>query len=115
VCVENVVAAIRFAVSALGRNDAETFIVSDDDDDLNDYRGVESTLRKAFGLSTYPVRPVLLPGWALGLALGARGRSNTNPHRVYSGAKLAAAGFLRPVTLESGLVSFAEWYRSGRR
>jgi nucleoside-diphosphate-sugar epimerase len=115
VCVENVVAAIRFAVSALGRNDAETFIVSDDDNDLNDYRGVESTLRKAFGLSTYPVRPVPLPGWVLGLALGARGRSNTNPQRVYSGAKLAAAGFLRPVTLESGLVSFAEWYRSGRR
>lgn len=115
VCVENVVAAIRFVVAAATGDDPETFIVSDDDDDLNDYRGVESTLRRAFELPEYPVRPIALPNWMLGLALRARGRSNTNPQRVYSGAKLAAAGFVKPVSLESGLVSFAEWYRSGRR
>lgn len=115
VCVENVVAAIRFVVSAETGDDTATFIVSDDDDDLNDYRGVESTLRRAFELPEYPVRPMPLPDWMLGLALRARGRSNSNPRRVYSGAKLAAAGFAKPVSLESGLVSFAEWHRSGRR
>lgn len=111
VCVENVVAAIRFAADAPAAS-GETFIVSDDDDELNDYRGVESTLRRAFGRPEYPVPPLPLPGPLLGLALRARGRSNTNPNRVYSSAKLAAAGFSKRTSLKAGLVSFADWFRS---
>jgi nucleoside-diphosphate-sugar epimerase len=114
VCVENVVAAVRFAFDAPAATGPETFIVSDDDDALNDYRGVESTLRQAFGLSEYPVPPMPLPGSLFGLALRARGRSNNNPNRVYSSAKLAAAGCPKQTSLESGLVSFADWYRRSR-
>ena len=111
VCVDNVVAAIQFAVRAHVTAGAETFIVSDDDDDLNNYHDVESTLRTRFGWNAYVVPPLPLPTAFLKMILKFRGRSNANPNRVYSSAKLTNAGFERPTPLAAGLVLFADWYR----
>jgi nucleoside-diphosphate-sugar epimerase len=111
VCVENVVAAIRFALSAPLPAGADTFIVSDDDDPLNNYRAVESILATRLGRGGNAVPPLPVPAAFLAAVLRLRGRSNANPNRVYSGAKLAGAGFRPPATLTAGLESFADWYR----
>jgi len=111
VCVDNVVAAIRFALDAPLAAGPEVFIVSDDDDPLNNYRAVESRLAARLGRGDYPVPPLALPAAVLAAILRLRGRSNANPNRVYSGAKLAGAGFRRPAPLAAGLESFADWYR----
>jgi nucleoside-diphosphate-sugar epimerase len=114
VCVDNVVAAIRFAATVRVTAGAETFLVSDDDDALNNYRDVESVLRARLGRGAYPVPPLPLPGAVLRTMLKLRGRSNANPDRVYSASRLTSAGFARPTSLAAGLASFADWYREIR-
>ena len=111
VCVDNVVAAIQFAINAKGSDGAETFIVSDDDDELNNYQDVESALRARLGCGEYVVSPFALPRTLLKVMLVLRGRSNTNPNRIYSSTKLSSAGFTRATALAAGLASFADWYR----
>jgi nucleoside-diphosphate-sugar epimerase len=111
VCVDNVVAAIRFVSSLPVMGGSDTFIVSDDDDPLNNYRAVESLLAARLGRGGYPVPPLPVPAAFLAAVLRLRGRSNANPNRVYSAAKLARAGFRPPTTLAAGLESFADWYR----
>jgi nucleoside-diphosphate-sugar epimerase len=114
VCVDNVVAAIRFATTVPVTAGTETFLVSDDDDELNNYRDVESALRARLGRGGYPVPPLPVPSVVLRMALRLRGRSNANPDRVYSASKLTGSGYVRPMSLAAGLASFADWYRESR-
>lgn len=111
VYVDNVVAAIRFATNVHLTSPAEIFIVSDDDDALNNYRDVESILRRSLGCDDYVVPPLPLRRALLGTVLKLRGRSNANPSRVYSSARLTSAGFKKPTSLAAGLALFADWYR----
>jgi nucleoside-diphosphate-sugar epimerase len=111
VCVDNVVAAIRFATTVPIKSGTETFIVSDDDEDLNNYRDVESILISRFECNDYVVPPLSLPRALFKVLLKCSGRSNANPNRVYSGAKLTNAGFKKATPFTAGLVLFADWYR----
>ncbi len=111
VCVDNVVAAIRFATNIDIASTPEIFIVSDDEDTLNNYRDVEAILRKRFGRDDYLVPPLPVPEVFLRTMLKLRGRSNANPNRVYSSARLTSAGFKKPTSLAAGLELFADWYR----
>jgi len=114
VCVDNVVAAIRFAATVRVEAGAETFLVSDDDDELNNYGDVESQLRARLGRGAYPIPPLPLPEVVLRAVLKLRGRSNVNPNRRYSASRLTSSGFRRPTTLAAGLAAFADWYRQVR-
>ena len=111
VCVDNVVAAIVFAMKVGMASGSETFIVSDDDDSANNYRDVESMLRRALGCGEYAFAPAAVPSRVLRTLLRWSGRSNSNPNRVYSGAKIAAAGFHKVVSLDAGLALFGDWFR----
>lgn len=111
VCVDNVLAAIRFAIDVRLAGGAETFIVSDDDDDLNNYRDVEAILRARLGCGDHVVPPVPLPPALLRMVLRLQGRSNANPDRVYSNVRLTGAGFRKATPLAAALASFADWYR----
>lgn len=111
VCVDNVIAAIRFTAHMQVIDGTEIFIVSDDDDASNNYRDVESTLRRELGCSARLVPPLPLTTAFLRLALKLRGRSNLNPNRMYSTAKLRRAGFTPTTSLATGLTRFADWYR----
>lgn len=111
VCVDNVTAAILFATRVAMVSGSETFIVSDDDEGANNYRDVESTLRRALGRGQYAIAPPAVPSAVLRALLRWSGRSNSNPNRVYSGAKIAAAGFRKAVSLEVGLAQFCDWFR----
>ena len=110
VCVDNVVAAIRFATEVHVTSPSEIFIVSDDDDTLNNYRDVASILRRSLGRGDYAVPPLPISRTLLRMVLKFRGRSNANPNRVYSDARLTGAGFRKATTLAAGLASFGDWY-----
>ncbi len=111
VSVHNVAAALGFLAITRRAIDRHTYLISDDEDPSNTYRDVEQILRREFG------RERAAPTWSmppavLSAGLRARGRSNTNPNRIYSDAKLKAAGFAKPWTFEAALADFARWFRA---
>lgn len=111
VSVHNVVAALSFLATTDRTIDQNTYIISDDQDPSNNFQDVERFLRREFGCER--AAPVLtMPPPVLSAVLRARGRSNTNPNRIYSDEKLKAAGFAKPWALHSALIDFARWYRA---
>ena len=110
--VENVVAAIEFLVRYDEKLCGETFIVSDDDADANNFSNVEVVLMAAFGQKGYRIQTLSLPLAWLASILWLMGRNNVNPHCNYDPGKLLALGFVRPVTFAEGLENYARWYRS---
>lgn len=111
-CVDNVVAALIFLTDTDKPLNQEVFIVSDDDSPANNYRDIEMRLMQCFGLSDYAFPPISLPDFMLSLLLRLAGRTNINPRRVYDSRKLTGLGYRKPVTLEAGISSFSDWYKS---
>ena len=111
VCIANVVAAIVFLIEAAGTVGGEVFIVSDDEDQTNNYRDVERYILRMFSLADYPLPRLRLPPAVLSVLLRLAGRSNLNPATIYDGRKLAAAGFRKAVSFTEGLRIFTAWYR----
>jgi nucleoside-diphosphate-sugar epimerase len=104
--VGNVAAALQFLALREQTDDHELYIISDDDDPLNNYRSIETELMRLLGVASYPLPPLPMPSWILALVLRLSRRSNTNPHRIYSWARLAQAGFRKPTTLRENLRQF---------
>lgn len=110
VCVENVVAALVFLLSA-ENIDREVFIISDDDSHINNYRDIENRLLDNFGVS-YPFPRVFVPEIFLGSLLRLVGKSQINPSIKYSDQKLASIGFKKTRILKVALDEFAVWYKN---
>jgi nucleoside-diphosphate-sugar epimerase len=106
VAVENVIAAVTFLATAPVERSGGTFLISDDNSENNNYAYVESRLAIAFG-KLLPAAGHSLPAPLLRLLLRLRGRSNVNPYRRYSCAKLLETGFSRPVAFENALDAYA--------
>lgn len=106
--VETVAAAALFLADTPLASQQEVFIVSEDEDPINNYRDIEDLLMQACGSRRYPLpvprldRPLLKP------ALWLASRSNTNPDRRYSSAKIRNAGFTAPVALGTAVRAFAK-------
>lgn len=113
--VECVAAAALFLAAAPLRERCERFIVSQDEEPDNNYAALEAFFVRRFGAARYPFLPLPLPGAALRLALRASGRSNFEPHRRYSSAKLAERGFKPPRSFEAALVEYADWIKRHAR
>lgn len=113
--VANVVAAIIFLSGHSGRFGGETFIVSDDDADTNNFRDVESALMRGFGLPDYAFPRLPLPLDVLRMLLLLLGRNNINPRCNYSGQKLQALGFQRPMNFEAGLADYIASHTAASR
>lgn len=111
VSVYNVAAALSFLATADGGVDQQTYIISDDGEPSNNFRDVERILARELGRQR-PAPLLTLPPRLLSAALRAKGRSNTNPDRIYSDAKLKAAGFAKPWSFEAALADFARWFRA---
>jgi nucleoside-diphosphate-sugar epimerase len=109
--IDNVIAAIRFAIDFPGHFAGETLIVSDDDAPKNNFRDVESTLRAVLGLGGYPVPLVSLPRFVLELLLRAMRRNIVNTRCRFSAAKMREMGFVPSLTFENALIGYAEWDR----
>lgn len=111
VSVYNAAAALGFLATADGGTDQQAYLISDDDDPSNNFRDVERILARELGRQ-HPAPLLTLPSRLLSAALSIRGRSNTNPDRIYSDAKLKGAGFVKPWSFEAALADFARWFRA---
>jgi len=109
VCLENVIGALKFLTEKPDKLFGDIFITSDDDDPLNNYYDVQDILIERFGKAKIKV-PIFLPPFLLKSLLSIKGRSNTNPYRIYSSHKLRSAGYKRPITFETGIFNFTNWY-----
>jgi nucleoside-diphosphate-sugar epimerase len=109
VSVGTVVAAIDFVANLERPLRAEVVFVSEDDAPANNYRDVEAVLRRAFGRPAPSFPTLCAPAWLQRTVLGAAGRSNTNPLRRVSPAKLRGLGFRAPATFEAALEDYARY------
>lgn len=111
VSVYNVAAALSFLATADGGVDQQGYIISDDGAPSNNFREVERILGRELGRER-PAPLLTLPPRLLAAALRVKERSNTNPNRIYSDAKLKAAGFTKPWSFEAALADFAQWFHA---
>jgi nucleoside-diphosphate-sugar epimerase len=113
--VEHVAAAVEWAASAALTEPTERFIVGQDEEPDNDYAALEDFFVRRFGAARYPVPVVSPPRAVLRLALRAAGRSDVEPQRVYSSARLAQRGFRGPRSFTAALEEYADWIRDRAR
>jgi nucleoside-diphosphate-sugar epimerase len=111
VSVHNVAAALSLLATTHHAIDQQIYICSDDEDPLNNFRDVEQILRHELS------RERRVPAWSLppsllSAMLRVRGRSNANPERVHSDAKLRALGFAKPWAFDRAVSEFADWFRT---
>jgi len=111
VSVKNVVDAIMFLAQFAGDVFGQCYIVSDDEAEENNYFDVSSLLSHHLGLSQ--VRKVDIPfqSFILSVLLRIIRCTNNNPHRIYSGQKLAKLGFSKTVSFQDEIRRFAQWYQ----
>jgi nucleoside-diphosphate-sugar epimerase len=114
VCVENVVAVIRWLICTEADVDRQCFIVSDDDAEENNFADVSRLLSQYLGVKPTSNAVFECPPLILSAMLRAMGRSNANPYRTYSCSKLMRWGFHKPVSFQDGLKRFADWYKRTR-
>ena len=107
--VEYVAAAALFLVAAPLDAAVERFIVSQDEEPMNNYRSLEDFFVARFAAAPYPVPPLSVPPAALRVALRIAGRSDVEPRRRYSGARLRARGFREPRPFGAALEEYARW------
>lgn len=105
--VETVAAAVVFAATQDRAVDDGLYLVADDEALGNNFRDVEAVMRRAWGLSGYPLPRVPLPTAALTAALRAVGRLSFDPRTRFSSARLLASGFSRPVAFDDALRRYA--------
>jgi nucleoside-diphosphate-sugar epimerase len=110
VYIDNVVSALVFLINLNQTLEMETFIVSDDESPINNYRDIEKYLIKKLGRKDYFFPRIPFPKVILRALLKLAARSNTNPNRVYQCCKLMGAGLKKPIAFEDGLETFANWY-----
>jgi nucleoside-diphosphate-sugar epimerase len=111
VSVGQVVSALHFLALAEQSWGGSIFIVSDDENPLNNYHNVEKYLIGAVGGRDYSFPRIPIPTPVLSMMLRLAGRSNSNPFRKYDAGKLRAAGFKHTTRFEADLDSFADWYK----
>lgn len=112
--VDTVVAAIRFLCEIRQPLENEVFIVSDDDDPLNNFRDVERILMEELRIAPYAIARVPLPRFVLESLMRLKGRSEINTCTAYRCDKLLSWGFTKPIAFEVALRSFAGAYRQAR-
>lgn len=112
VAIENVVAAIKFLISYEDDNGDNIFIISDDEDDLNEYRRIESAMMSCFGHRDYPMPVIPMPLMILRLALKYARKTNYNPRSIYSCRKIVNSGFRKETSLGESLIKFAKWHKN---
>lgn len=109
--VETVAAALLHLAELPLEKGGEVFIVSDDDEDANNFHDVNGIIRQEIGRPAVSIPQIVLPRTMLETLLKARGRPNSNTRVVYSPNKLLARGFARPIAFEQALRQHvrAEW------
>lgn len=110
--VENVVAAIWYLARLDANIDGQCFIISDDEVPENNYQDVMALLSKHFGIRQTYVIPLPLQELILSILLRITQHTNSNPRRIYSCEKLISVGFKKPISFNSEIARFADWYKN---
>lgn len=110
--VQAVVDAIQFLIEEKRKLDCEVFIVSADDDPLNNYHDIEKILIDALSLTMYPVPKVPVPRLVLEKVLLAAGRPTIDSQIVFSPEKLKKFGFYNKYNISQELKSLAKYYKN---
>jgi nucleoside-diphosphate-sugar epimerase len=112
VSVETVVSAIIFMMNNQLNVDGETFIVSEDYEDNNNFRDVESYLLSSLVNKDYLIRPFDIPLSLISFILRILRRDSYNPLSLYDPRKIMGLGFRAPRTLKQSLELFVEWQKT---
>jgi nucleoside-diphosphate-sugar epimerase len=114
VSVETVVAALLHICQLPLNQSVEVFIVSEDDEKINNFHDVRQILREQLQVPDFRIPPVNVPHEFLEAFLRILRRPNTNTRAVYSAAKLRDRGFVAPIPLEQTLRRYARECRLKR-
>ena len=103
--VADAIAHLAFFSSNLNKN---IYIISADDDPINNFQSVEKILIDSLGLKSrfFPVIP--FPFWILSFLLRLMGRSAFNMKRTYSHKKIRSINYKRKDTLVNAIQKFSE-------
>lgn len=108
--VENLVAVIVHFINSKEKYYSEIYIVSEDDEIINNYVEIEKILLDTiFGSNTKQTK-ISIPKYVLKIILYCRGRSNVNPYRVYNNKKLLNLGIKKPYSLKDAIIKYATVY-----
>ena len=110
--VSHVVNALVFLAQMEAKQNGGIFIVSDDEQPLNNYRDIEKRLMKAFGVRDYRLPRFPFPQFLLSFLLKLARRSNTQMFRMYSAEKLRKSGLRNADSFEVDLTNYANWYKN---
>ena len=106
VSVDNVVAAILFLANVKEIKTNGCYIISDDDDELNNYADVVKLITQFLNISKITMLNLPFQKKIMSLLLRIKGNSNLNLCRVYSSEKLMQLGFSKKITLEQALLNY---------
>lgn len=108
--VENFISAIMSFIETDKIYKSEIFIISEDEEEINNYIDVENILSQKL-LHKKQKRPTIyFPSCILKFILILKGKSNTNPNRVYSNQKLLKTGYMKKYPLEKAIRKYASEY-----
>ena len=108
--VENFISAIMSFIETDKIYKSEIFIISEDEEEINNYIDVENILIQEL-LSKKPKQPTIyMPSCILKFILILKGKSNTNPNRIYSNQKLLKTGYMKTYPLEKAIRKYASEY-----
>jgi nucleoside-diphosphate-sugar epimerase len=104
--VETVASAVLFS-AAFAADEPLVWIVSEDDAEENNFRHVETAIRRASGVGPHPWPIVPLPVTWLTIAQRLAGRRALPTDAKFSAARLRAAGFRAPMAFRDALARYA--------
>tara|TARA_R110002072_G_scaffold1989_2_gene16406 strand:- start:122283 stop:123218 length:936 start_codon:yes stop_codon:yes gene_type:complete len=108
VSVNDVISAIQFTFNLKLKSSQETFIISDDGVEINNYYDIERLVLRKLKIKDYFLPVARLPFFILSFILRMAGQSNLNPKRVYSREKLEKRGWTSDVNLEEEISDFID-------
>lgn len=109
--VETVVSALQFLCLVQRRFNQEIFIVSEDENPLNNFYEVEKILREVLGIPDYVIPPIFLPHTLLKGLLRVKGSAEVDPNCYYSSLKLKEWGFISCTDFLVSLRFFTTYYK----
>ena len=106
--VDNVVAAILFAIACPDDFRGLTLMVSDDDAPANNFLDVEQMARTRLGIGEYPLPVIPFPSPLLSMLLRLMGRNMINPVCRFRGSRIRKLGFQPVRDFGEGLQAYLD-------
>jgi len=110
--VETLIAAILFILDKGREVDRQTYIVSEDDESINNFAYIEKYLLHELCGKYYFLPPLRLPLIILKALLKVYRKEIFNPNIIYDSSKLRRIGFQAPRPLMSSLAEFVQWKKN---